>query len=62
MNASVTNQIIPKHSLDTLTTISKMKYFGHKMQSSDSMKKYAIRTDSLQWKIRKTAYRMITEL
>jgi len=28
-NASVTNQIMPKHSLETLATISKLKYFGH---------------------------------
>jgi hypothetical protein len=39
MNVSVTNQIIPKHSLETLVTISKLKYFGHKMHSSDCMKK-----------------------
>ena len=35
MNASVTNQIIPK----PLDTISKLKYFGHIMHSSDSMEK-----------------------
>jgi len=39
INASVTNQIMPKHSLETLATISKLKYFGHIMHSSDSMKK-----------------------
>jgi hypothetical protein len=39
MNASVTNHIMPKHSLETLATISKLKYFGHIMHSSDSMKK-----------------------
>ena len=39
MNASVTNQIMPKHSLETLATISKLKYLGHTMHSSDSMKK-----------------------
>jgi len=39
MNTSVTNQIMPKHSLETLATISKLKCFGHIMHSSDSMKK-----------------------
>jgi len=39
MNASVTNQIMSKHSLETLATTSKLKYFGHIMQSSDSMRK-----------------------
>jgi len=39
MNASVTNQIMPKHSLETSATIRKLKYFGHKMHSTDSMKK-----------------------
>ena len=35
MNTSVTNQIMPKHSLETLATISNLKYFGHIMHSSD---------------------------
>jgi len=39
MNASVTNQIMPKHSLETLATTSKLKYFGHIMQCSDSTRK-----------------------
>jgi hypothetical protein len=39
MNASVTNQIMTKHSLETLATISKLKYFGHIMHRSDSMEK-----------------------
>jgi hypothetical protein len=39
MNASVTNKIMPKPSLETLATISKFKYFGHTMHRSDSMKK-----------------------
>jgi hypothetical protein len=39
MTASVTNQIIPKHSLETLATINKLKYFGHIMHISDSVKK-----------------------
>jgi len=39
LHASVTNQIMPKHSLETLATISKLKYFGDIMYSSDSMKK-----------------------
>ena len=61
MNASVTKQIMPKHYLDTLTTISKLKYFGHIMASSDSMKKiFEVRTDRWQWKIRKTVYKIIS--
>jgi hypothetical protein len=39
MNASMTNQIMPKHSLETLATISKLKYFGQTMHNSDCMKK-----------------------
>jgi hypothetical protein len=39
MKASETNQIMPKHSLETLVTISKLKYFGHTMHSSDCIKK-----------------------
>jgi hypothetical protein len=39
MNGSVTNQIMPKHSLETLATISKLIYFGHTVHSLDSMKK-----------------------
>jgi hypothetical protein len=36
----VTNQqIMPKHSLETLATISKLKYFGQTMHSSDCVKK-----------------------
>jgi len=31
MNVSVTNQIMPKHSLETLVPISTLKYFGHTM-------------------------------
>jgi len=46
MNASVTNQIMPKDSLETLTTFSKFKYFVHIMYSSDSMRKrFDIRAD-----------------
>jgi hypothetical protein len=39
MNASVTNQIMPKHSLKILTTISTLKYFGHIRHRLDSMEK-----------------------
>ena len=39
MNASVTNQIMPKYYLQTLATIIKLNYFGHIMLSSDSMEK-----------------------
>ena len=53
MNASVTNQIMPKHSPETLATISKLIYIGHIMHSSDSMKKrFDIVTDRWQWKIK----------
>ena len=38
MNALVTDQIMPKLSLETLVTIRKLKYFGHKIHSSDYMK------------------------
>ena len=37
MKVSVINQIMPKHSLETLTTISKLKYFGHIKHSSNKM-------------------------
>jgi len=39
MKAPVTNQIMPKYSLETMATINKLKHFGHIMHSSDSMKK-----------------------
>ena len=61
MNASVTNQIMPKYSQETLATISKLKYFGHTMHSSDSMKKdmiLGLRHSS--GKLRKTVYKMIS--
>jgi hypothetical protein len=60
INASVTNQIMPMHYLETLTTISKLKYFGHIMHSSGSMKKDSILglTDG-SVKLRKTVYKMI---
>jgi hypothetical protein len=38
-NASVINKIQLKHSLETLDTISKLKYLGHTMPTSDSMEK-----------------------
>jgi hypothetical protein len=61
MNASVTNQIMPKHYLKTLATISKFKYFGHIMHSSDSMKKDLMLglTDG-SGKLRKTVYKRIS--
>jgi hypothetical protein len=53
MNASVTNQIMPKHSPETWATISKLKYFEHIMYSLDSTKKrFDIMTDRWQWKIK----------
>jgi hypothetical protein len=39
MHAPMTNQIMPKDSPENLATISKLKYFGHIMHSSDCMKK-----------------------
>ena len=62
MNASVTNQIMPKHSLETLATISNLKYFGHtyNVQVRFHEKRFGVRTDRLQWKIRKTVYKMIS--
>jgi hypothetical protein len=38
-NASVINQIKPRHSLETLAVIGKFKYFGHIMRTSDSLEK-----------------------
>jgi len=35
----VTNKIMSSYSLGTLAAISKLKYSGHIMHSSDSMKK-----------------------
>ena len=61
MNVSVTNQIIPKHSVETLATISKFKYLGHITHSRYSMKKYlmlGLTDDSA--KLRKTVYKMIS--
>jgi hypothetical protein len=53
MNVSVTNQIMPKYSLEILTRISRFKYLGHTMHSSYSMKKRSdVRTDRWQWKIK----------
>jgi hypothetical protein len=56
-NASVTNLIMPKHTMETLVTISKLIYFGNIMHSSDSMKKDLMLglTDG-SGKIRKTVY------
>jgi hypothetical protein len=61
MNASVTNQFMPKHSLETLATIRKSKYFGHTIHSSDSMKKNLILglTDG-SGKLRKTVYKVFS--
>jgi hypothetical protein len=61
MNASVTNQNMSKHSLETLATISKLKYFGHITHRSDSSKKdtmLGLTDDS--GKLRKTVYKMIS--
>jgi hypothetical protein len=38
-NALVIKQIKPKHSLETLAVIGKLKYFGHLMRTSDSLEK-----------------------
>ena len=57
----MTNQIMPKHSLETLATISKLKYFGHIMHRSYcNGKRSDVRTDRWQWKIRKTVYKIIS--
>jgi hypothetical protein len=39
MNALVIKQIKPRHSLETLAVIGKLKYFGHTMHTSDSLEK-----------------------
>jgi hypothetical protein len=39
MNASVNKQIKPRHSLESLAVIGKLKYFGHIMLTSDSLEK-----------------------
>jgi hypothetical protein len=36
-NALVIKQIKPRHSLETLVVIGKLKYFGHIMHTSDSL-------------------------
>ena len=61
VNASVTGRIVPKHSLETLATISKLKYFGHIMHSSDSMEKELMLglTDG-SGKLMKTVYKTIS--
>jgi hypothetical protein len=38
-NALVIEQIKPRHSLQTLAVIWKLKYFGHIMRKSDSLEK-----------------------
>jgi oligoendopeptidase F len=49
---------MPKHNL---ATISKLEYFGHIMQSSDSMKKDLIlRLKDGSGKTRKTVYKKIS--
>jgi hypothetical protein len=39
MNTSVITQTKPRHFLETLAVIGKLKYFGHKMSTSDSLEK-----------------------
>jgi hypothetical protein len=39
MNASMINQIKPKHTLETLAIIGILKYFGHIMRTSHSVEK-----------------------
>ena len=56
----MTNQIMPKLSLKTLATISKFRYVGHIKQKSDSMKKRYVITESWQWKMKRTVYKMIS--
>jgi hypothetical protein len=52
---------MPKHSLETLATNSKLKYFGHIMHKSHSKKKDLIlgQTDS-SGKLKKTVYKTIS--
>jgi len=60
MNTLVTNKIMSSYSLGMLAAISKLKYFGHTMHSSDSMKKrFESMTDGWQWKTQKTVYKTI---
>jgi hypothetical protein len=37
--ASVIKEIKPRHSLETLAVIGKLKYFGHIMRTSDSLER-----------------------
>jgi hypothetical protein len=61
MHASGTKQIMPKHSLETSATISKLKYFGHTMHKSHSMKKDLILGLTCgSGKLRKTVYKTIS--
>jgi hypothetical protein len=55
MNASVTNQIKPKHSLQS----ANWNILDIKCTAESAWKSFDIRTDRLQWKIRKTMYKMI---
>jgi hypothetical protein len=50
---------MPKHSLETLATISKLEYFGHIMNNLDFLKKSVdVRNDKLRWKIKKTVHKV----
>jgi len=61
INASVTKQIRPQNSLETLVTISKIEIFlTYNAQLRVHGKRYDVRTDSPQWKIRKTMYKTIS--
>lgn len=40
MNASMINQIKPRHSLKALPVIGKLKYYRHLLHTSDSVKNY----------------------
>jgi hypothetical protein len=45
-NASVINQIKPRHSLETLAVIGKLKYFGHIAHVRFNGKRFDVRIDT----------------
>ena len=47
---SASNQIRPKHSLEALATINKLKYFGHSAHIRFHGKRFNVRTYRQQWK------------
>jgi len=60
MNASATNQIMPKHSLEIGHNKRIKSFWTHNALVRFHGKRFDVRKDRLQWKIRKTVYKMIS--